>query len=310
MKIVNHLLVNDDGSPVRFVKTPNMGGELKATILVMHFTAGSSANESINWLANPEAKASAHIVIGRDGKVTQQVPFNRVAWHAGKSEWKGIVGLNSHSIGIELDNPGKMVKKGDRWAAVTFGGSFADSDVLVATHKNESTPSGWFKYPEAQLAVAREVARAIIQTYGLKEVIGHDDISPGRKVDPGPAFPFAEFRAAVMGTAAPAAAAQPVAQPAQPVAQPAQPAQPTAAFFTVTEELNIRSGPGASNPAVKGGPLPAGTVVQGFEDSGSWKRVAVQGTVRGVSGVTGWVSAKFLKAAVQVPHLAGQPANV
>ncbi|HET7462595.1 MAG TPA: N-acetylmuramoyl-L-alanine amidase [Longimicrobium sp.] len=305
MKIVNHLLVNDDGSPVRFVKTPNMGGEFKPTILVMHFTAGSSANESINWLANPEAKASAHIVIGRDGKVTQQVPFNRVAWHAGKSEWKGIVGLNSHSIGIELDNPGKMVKKGDHWAAVTFGGSFPDSDVLVATHKNESSPAGWYKYPEAQLAVAREVAKAIVQAYGLKEVIGHDDISPGRKVDPGPAFPMDSFRAAVLGGAAPAAQ---TAAPAQPAATSQPAAQPAGSFFTVTAELNIRSGPGASNPTVQGSPLASGTVVQGFEDNGGWKRVAVaQGSKH---GVTGWVSAKFLKAAVQVPGLAGQPAGV
>ena len=83
MKVVNHLLVNDDGSAVPFVKTPNVGGEYKPTILVMHFTAGSSAKESINWLANPQAKASAHIVIGKDGKVTQMVPFNRVPWHSG-----------------------------------------------------------------------------------------------------------------------------------------------------------------------------------------------------------------------------------
>jgi N-acetylmuramoyl-L-alanine amidase len=301
MKVVNHLLVNDDGSAVSFVKTPNVGGEYKPTILVMHFTAGSSAKESISWLANAQAKASAHIVIGKDGKVTQMVPFNRVAWHAGKSEWKGIVGLNSHSIGIELDNAGRMVKKGGGWVADTFGGKFADADVLEATHKNEKQACGWHRYPEAQLAAARAVAKAIIQAYGIKEVIGHDDISPGRKCDPGPAFPMAEFRAAVMG-GAPAAA-----QPAQP--QPAQP-KPASAFFTVTEELNIRSGPGGSNPTVNGGPLPAGTLVQGFEDSGSWKRVAVQGPVRGVNGVTGWVSAKFLKPAVQVPGLAGQPANV
>jgi N-acetylmuramoyl-L-alanine amidase len=303
MKVVNHLLVNDDGSPVAFVKTNNIGGEYKPTILIMHYTAGSSARESISWLANPQAKASAHIVIGKDGKVTQMVAFNRVAWHAGKSEWKGIVGLNSHSIGIELDNAGRMVKKNGAWVADTFGGKFADADVVVATHKNEKQPSGWHKYSEVQLAAAREVAKAIIQAYGIKEVLGHDDISPGRKSDPGPAFPMAEFRAAVMG-AAPAAA-----QPAQPAA-PKPAAQPTAAFFSTTAELNIRSGPGASNPTVKGGPLPTGTIVQGFEDNGTWKRVTVQGTVNGVSGVTGWVSAKFLKTAVQVPGLAGQPAGV
>lgn len=80
-----------------------------------------------------------------------------------------------------------------------------------------------------------------------------------------------------------------------PLPQPAPGA--SAALFTVTaSSLNVRSGPGASNPTVPGGPLPGGTVVQGHEDQGGWKRVTAQG-----SGITGWVSAQYLKAAAAQP---------
>ncbi len=86
----------------------------------------------------------------------------------------------------------------------------------------------------------------------------------------------------------------PIPQPAQAPAEPAAAAAPTAgAHFTVTaDELNVRSGPGADSALVPGSPLSRGTVVQGMEDDGSWKRVVAQD-----SGVTGWVSSAFLAAA-------------
>ena len=308
MKIVDHRLVHDDGTPYRFVSTPNVSsGALKPTYLVMHYTAGSSAQESISWLANPQAKASAHIVIARDGTITQMVPFNRVAWHAGKSTWKGIDGLNSWSIGIELDNPGKLARKNGQWVSA-FGGKYRDEDVLEAIHKNETEKAGWFRYPAPQMEAARQLSRLLVQTYGLKEVIGHEDISPGRKQDPGPAFPWTDFLGFVTGGAVSAA------QPAAPAPAPApQPAAAPAAFFRVTADLNIRSGPSTSNAAVAGSPLPSGTIVQGLDTSGTWRQVAVQGTVRGVSGIRGWVSAKFLEAApagsVPAPKILGTPAG-
>jgi hypothetical protein len=83
-----------------------------------------------------------------------------------------------------------------------------------------------------------------------------------------------------------------------PAAATPDPAPAAAPLFTVTASgLNVRSGPGASNPTVAGSPLPAGTLVQGLEDSAGWKRIAGQGAA---SGVTGWVSAQFLQAAVPV----------
>lgn len=88
--------------------------------------------------------------------------------------------------------------------------------------------------------------------------------------------------------------------PAAPATTTAPAAAPAAgeAYFTVTAaELNVRSGPGASSAAVAGSPLPQGTLVRGVEDQGGWKKVAVQGAVHGVPGVTGWVSAAYLKPA-------------
>ena len=94
MKIQNHRLIADDGKPVSYVETPNKSGVMTPEFLIMHYTAGSSAEGSVAWMCNPAAKAAAHLVIGRDGSLTQLAAFNRVAWHAGKSVWAGRSGLN------------------------------------------------------------------------------------------------------------------------------------------------------------------------------------------------------------------------
>jgi N-acetylmuramoyl-L-alanine amidase len=103
MKIENHLL---SGEKIDFKNSPNISGKFKTGLLdtiVIHYTAGSSRESSVSTLINPGSKASAHLVIGRDGKITQLVPFDTIAWHAGNSSYKGRVGLNSYSIGIEID---------------------------------------------------------------------------------------------------------------------------------------------------------------------------------------------------------------
>lgn len=90
MKIKKHRLLNDDDTAVAFEQSPNVGGSIQPKFLVLHFTAGRSAQESVDWLKSKNAKASAHVVIGRDGSVTQLVPFDRIAWHAGASSWEGL----------------------------------------------------------------------------------------------------------------------------------------------------------------------------------------------------------------------------
>lgn len=278
MKIVNHRLVHDDGTPYAFRASPHTGPEIKPRWLVMHYTASANAAGAINWFADPQSKVSAHIVIAKDGTITQCVPFNRKANHAGASKWKGVSGLNSHSIGIELDGYGYLGNAGaGKWK---FGNkAIPDSDVIVATHKFGTPGGGWPKYPQAQMDAALELAKLLVKEYRLEDVVGHDDISPGRKQDPGPAFPMESFRAAAKQAAAPA--------------QPATPGQAPRPLsrFRVKTTLNVRSGPGSTNPTVAGSPLQPGTVVRATEDREGWKRVTAEG-----SSVAGWVSAQFLDA--------------
>ncbi|MFC1492026.1 N-acetylmuramoyl-L-alanine amidase, partial [Nitrospinota bacterium] len=82
MEIHNHFL---EGKSVDRTETPNRGGEITPRLLIFHFTAGKSAESAIRWLCDPEARASAHLVIGREGRITQLAPFNIKTWHAGKS---------------------------------------------------------------------------------------------------------------------------------------------------------------------------------------------------------------------------------
>ncbi len=189
----------EDGAPVTFVETPNQGGPVKPRYLIIHYTAGTRANGAIAHFANPAAKASAHLVIDRDGTVTQMVGFNRIAWHAGKSEWNGLSGINAYSIGIELANAGKLARRADGAWTSWAGSVIPPEEVIIATHKDESREAGWQVFPHAQLESAIAVAIALRQTYGFEAVLGHEDISPGRKVDPGPGFPMISFESQVMG---------------------------------------------------------------------------------------------------------------
>jgi N-acetylmuramoyl-L-alanine amidase len=271
MKIINHRLCKDDGTPYSFVESPNHGGKLTAEFLVMHFTAASSAKSAINWLTNPTAQASAHLVIGRDGNITQLVPFDTVAWHAGKSFWDGRQGLNSFSLGIEIDNAGRLTRQGTKWVT-WFGQTIPDEEVIQATHKNETEPAGWHCYTEAQIQAVLEVGLLLMREYKLKEVVGHEDIAPGRKNDPGPAFPMSNLRARLMGRAE-----------EQPL------------VHEVTATLNVRSGPGASNPMVPGSPLPVGTKVEIIAKKGEWRQVEVLQPVNGHEDLQGWVHQRYLK---------------
>ena len=270
MQITRHKLLKDDGSPVAFEASPNTKGKLEPRYLVIHYTAGRSARESIDWFLNPAAKASAHLVIGRDGKITQQVAFDRIAWHAGESRWQDLVGLNKYSIGIELDNAGRLSFTGTKWRA-WFGGTYDQDQVLLATHKNETSPSGWHVYTEKQLDATVEVARLLMQTYELIDVLGHEDIAPGRKADPGPAFPMQSFKARVIGRSA-----------------------DTPTVYVATAALNVRSGPGTQFGALPGSPVPVGTRMDVLGSQGSWRLVDVLDVINGINDLHGWVHARFL----------------
>ena len=103
--VVNHRLVG--GGVIHLECPKNRQGLGVPDMIILHYTAGTSAESSAKFLVRPDVKASAHVVIGRDGQVIQLVPFNIEAWHAGKSSYRGRNELNHYSIGIELDNLGQ-----------------------------------------------------------------------------------------------------------------------------------------------------------------------------------------------------------
>ncbi len=273
MKIIRHRLHRDDGSPYPFVTTPNKRGKVQHEHLVMHYTAGRSAESSVRWFTNSAAKASAHLVIARDGGITQMVPFDTVAWHAGVSSWEGRRGLNRFSLGIELDNAGPLVRHGDRWRA-WFGVEYEGDEVIEAVHKHESTLRGWHVFPVEQIEAAAEAASVLVQRYGLRDVVGHDGIAPGRKKDPGPAFPMESFRARIFGRA-----------------------EDEDIQYETSTDLNIRTGPGTQHPTISGRPLPTGTRVEVLAEQGSWRQVDVLGTVNNVMDIQGWVHGRYLRRA-------------
>jgi N-acetylmuramoyl-L-alanine amidase len=199
MKVSGASLCTDDGAPVAFVKSPNQSTGLDPRFLVIHYTAGVSATGAIEWFKNKAAAASAHFVIDRGGAVTQMVGLDKRAWHAGVSKWGELTGLNRFSIGIELANAGKLRKSeaGEwfSWSSVKI----PPDQVLVAQHKAENAPAGWHIYPEPQIAAALDVAMALHAAFDFEAILGHEDIAPGRKADPGPAFPLSSIASRVIG---------------------------------------------------------------------------------------------------------------
>lgn len=189
MKVIDHWL--DEAVKVQYPAGPEM--KIRR-FLVMHFTSGATAMSSINFWRSPEAKgAEAHVIIDRDGTVYQVRAFNQSADHAGKSTWvdpntgKRYDGLNSCSIGIEFANAGDNPSLAKRWSKLP---------LLKAKHKNGGSVQEWEQYTPEQIASGINVAKAVVDRYNLDDLIGHDDIAPNRKNDPGPAFPMRQFRLA------------------------------------------------------------------------------------------------------------------
>lgn len=269
MRIKKHLLYGDDGKQVAFDKTPNVGGVLRPKYLIIHFTAGASASSSIAHLTKKGTSASAHLVIGRDGEVTQLAPFNVVTWHAGRSRWQGLRGMNQHSIGIEIDNAGEVTGGPGEWRT-WFERLIPDQDVIVATHQFDDAPSGWHRYTEAQIEATVAASAAIAETYKLEDVLGHDDISPDRKRDPGPAFPLANMRAKVIGRS-----------------------DDAPDIRKTTSNLNIRSGPGVDFDKLDVSPLAKGTRLNVEARAGVWRFVEVLGTNDEPTD-TGWVHGNYI----------------
>lgn len=199
------MVVNTDThclEPVAFKASPDIGGEITPTLLLIHFTAGGHASGSIEWLTRQDDSfLSAHLVVSRAGEITQLVPFNRRASHAGVSEWKGQKWCNNFSIGIEIANWGLLKGKADALNFLAWNGKslVPSSQVVEATHKYGKPSGYWETFPKAQYEAVVIVSRMLFEAYpSLVDIAGHDDVAPGRKIDPGPAWPMDQFKQDVL----------------------------------------------------------------------------------------------------------------
>lgn len=277
MKVKSHKLYNNDGSAVAYAWTKNKSGKLENDVprfVVIHFTVSGTARGTVSWLKNPDAKASAHVVVGHDGALTQMVRFNERAWHAGHSSWKGLTGLNKYAIGIEIVNWGPLLGDWGRWRSSIGNHTVQDDRVMIAAHRNsQGNPRGWEIFDEAQIDAAAGVVRALVDAYGIErvDVIGHDDIAPDRKEDPGPAWDMQRFRGRVFGR---------------------QEDSPAIARFEVTAQsgLNMRAGPGIDHGVIK--LLERGVNVSVVEKNALWWMVAELSGDQ--EGDTGWVHSRWL----------------
>lgn len=152
--------------------SPNHGereGGRKPDMILLHYTGMGTAEGALDWLCRAESQVSSHYFVFEDGRVVQLVPEERRAWHAGKSLWREEADINSLSIGIEIANAGH--------------------------------PGGLPDFPDAQVEAVIELCRDCGQRWAIapERVLGHSDVAPVRKVDPGEKFPWARLAAAGVG---------------------------------------------------------------------------------------------------------------
>ncbi|EPE97708.1 N-acetylmuramoyl-L-alanine amidase [Rhizobium grahamii] len=152
--------------------SPNHGERAdgrRPDMILLHYTGMPTPDRALEWLCQDESQVSSHYFVGEDGEVLQLVPENRRAWHAGKSYWRGETDINSLSIGIEIANAGH--------------------------------PGGLPEYPQEQIQAVIELCRDCGQRWSIapERVLGHSDVAPIRKVDPGEKFPWSELHKAGVG---------------------------------------------------------------------------------------------------------------
>ena len=271
MKIVDHQL---QGTGVKFKQTPNFYNPPFNTTtklpdaIIIHYTAMTNAADAVKVLTTRKpdgGNASAHLVIGKAGEVTQLAKFNQRTWHAGESSYHGRKGYNSLSIGIEIDNVGWLKKQPNgKYSRARLNAEYTEDQVIHERHFNPNVRHEyWEKYTHEQTDVVFEICELLRQHYAIVEILGHDEIAPDRKQDPGPAFPMDELKSEVLRDRSGEAAEG----------------------IVNTNLLNIRAGAGVNFEKVAQ-PLNQNTEVDILEEKSGWYKVSTK--------IEGWVSKKFI----------------
>jgi N-acetylmuramoyl-L-alanine amidase len=157
------------------MRSPNFNErKLPVSMLILHYTGMESGEVARERLCDTEAEVSAHWLVHEDGKAENLVDEDKRAWHAGRGSWNGITDVNSASVGVEIVNGGH--------------------NVLL---KDGALPP----YPDVQILAVIKLAKEILSRHAIepRDIIGHSDIAPERKEDPGEHFPWASLAAAGVG---------------------------------------------------------------------------------------------------------------
>jgi N-acetylmuramoyl-L-alanine amidase len=156
-------------------------------VVVLHYSSGSSPESIVKYLTDDKVKASAHLLITRTGNVYQMVDFNTQAWHAGVSSFMGRSDVNRFSIGIELENAGFLNKEGDKFYT-WFMKEIPAEEVVESKNKKTGVSTYWQRFSCKQMNKMFKIIKILEEYYPIEHVVGHSEIAPGRKIDPGPAF--------------------------------------------------------------------------------------------------------------------------
>tara|TARA_B100001989_G_scaffold128627_1_gene90952 strand:- start:3151 stop:3870 length:720 start_codon:yes stop_codon:yes gene_type:complete len=140
----------------KYVNCEERVNDVEPDLIILHYTGMESAEDAFERLSNAEDKVSAHYIVYEDGAFDTIIPESLRAWHAGHSYWKGETDINSYSVGIEIVNPGHEF--------------------------------GYRPFPQEQMKVVLDLCRDIISRHEIRYVLGHSDIAPERKTDPGELF--------------------------------------------------------------------------------------------------------------------------
>lgn len=158
----------------------------KPTHLILHYTTDCFHKKSYRALSNFFRRVSAHYLIAADGKIFQLVDESKRAWHAGNSSWRDNNQMNTYSIGIEIVNPG--------FSKTNKNPCTINQDIWNQSTAVQVAGSSyyWYHFTPEQVDSVIKLCKDIMQRYDIAPelVLGHSDIAPGRKVDPGPLFPW------------------------------------------------------------------------------------------------------------------------
>lgn len=237
-----------------YIASPNKGGTITPRFVVQHYTAGYTASSAINTLTRKGSGVSAHLVVDLDGTVTQLVPFNVKAWHAGPSSHMGYNGLNSYSVGIEIVNIGWLRPLGNGRYQDAYGNTRTDQDfptgLVAAPHPRVGSGTFyWPRYTEQQLHVVDQITEALVKKYNILDIVSHEEIDTrGWKTDPGPAFPMKLVKRHLNDRNL-----------------------DEELFTVIASKLNVRGGPGTQFEV--NGQLVRGSEVPVIERRGDWGRI-------------------------------------